>query len=206
VGGHGSYERLFGGAHFFLGPRVAQAVGRFGGVQLDFGYLVGDGRGLPVEAHGLGLAAAVEEGDGPLAAGQGLEPGFEAHLAVGERGLGGRAHAAQVVAGDERGGHHGPHREVGAVFVGGHAVADFQHVGVVPVAGAGVLAQVLLLVHNLHHTKRLPGAVVLDAVEAVVDVARGAPEVAHGGAPLPGLVVAPLTDAEHHRSPGLAQG
>nr|GFD56755.1 hypothetical protein [Tanacetum cinerariifolium] len=43
-----------------------------------------------------------------------------------------------------------------------------------------------------------------DAVEAVVDVARGAPQVAHGRAPFPGFVVAPLADAEYHRPPGLA--
>jgi ABC-type multidrug transport system ATPase subunit len=55
-------------------------------------------------------------------------------LLVGERGLGRRAHLGQVVSRDERCRHDGPHAEMGAAFRVAEAIADLQHVGIVPVS------------------------------------------------------------------------
>ena len=60
------------------------------------------------------------------------------HLAVRQRRLRRRAHAAQVVPGDERRRHDRPHAEVRAPLGVVEAVADLQHVGIVPVPRAGV--------------------------------------------------------------------
>ena len=45
-------------------------------------------------------------------------------------------------------GQHGPDRQMGAVFILADAVADLQHVQIVPVAGPGELAQAVLLVED----------------------------------------------------------
>ena len=107
-------------------------------------------------------------------------------FAVGEDGddLGG--HGGEVVAGQERRGEHGPEGHVGAVFVEGElAVADLEHVGVVPVAGGGVLGEAGLAEADPGH-----------AVVAGVDVVGGAPEVgADRRAPLPYGVAAVLAEA-----------
>src|SRR5207253_2913618 len=60
----------------------------------------------------------------------------------------------------------------------------------------------LLHIQNLHHAPLFPGAVILDAVEAVIDVAGCAPEVANFSSPLPGLAAAPFADAEDDGTPG----
>ena len=87
---------------------------------------------------------------------------------VGEDGLDFGLHVGQVVAGEKGCGEHGPPGEVGAVFGERQlAVADFEHVGVVPVAGAGVAGESGLLAGD-----------VVDALPAGFDVAGGAPEVA----------------------------
>ena len=56
-------------------------------------------------------------------------------------------HVGQVVAGQQWRGQHGPHGKVRAVLGQRQlAVAHFQHVGIVPVAGPGIVRQPLLLV------------------------------------------------------------
>ena len=120
-----------------------------------------------------------------------------------------------------RGGHHAPDREVGAVLAVRHliidavhrdAVADFQHVRVVPVAGAGVLPQGLVLVDDLEHALGLPAAASVFVIgrlhgqESGADVARGPPGVADVRGPFPGLAGAPFADAEENGPSGPSQG
>ena len=128
-------------------PEVADFVRAFDADVAPFGGDLGGG------------VAAVEEADGVAAIGQRLGPDFDGaflgdadalfaelvlidgddffvHEDVGDR----RLHVADVVAGEQGRGQQAPEAHVGLVFGVGHAaVADFQHVGVVPVAGAGVL-------------------------------------------------------------------
>src|ERR671920_412052 len=59
---------------------------------------------------------------------------------------------------------------------------------------------------NRQHAVLLPRPVVFHAVEAVVYVARRPPEVSYLLAPHPGLVRAPLADAQDHRASGCVEG
>src|SRR6185312_13364719 len=63
----------------------------------------------------------------------------------------GRVGVGEVGAGDEGCGHFGPEGELALVFGGAHAVADFEHVGVVPVAGGGVGGEGDVLVEDVEH-------------------------------------------------------
>jgi len=116
---------------------------------------------------------------------------------------------AEVVAGHEGGGEDAPEGEVCAGLGKREPVAaDFHHVGVVPVIGAGVLGEavgalrvgdeVVLQIEDLLPS-HLPAFL---AVVGVVDVAGGAPEVADVGGPFPGLGAAPFADAQDHRASG----
>src|SRR5258708_12190857 len=79
-----------------------------------------------------------------------------------------------------------------AIFYGGHAaIADFEHVGIIPVAGASVGFQADLQIQNL-----CPTQLVFLAIPAIGDVTSGAPEVADVAGPEPGFVGAPLAEAE----------
>ncbi len=95
-------------------------------------------------------------------------------------------HGADVVAGQQRRGHQRPQAHVGAVLVVGHvAVADLQHVGVVPVARAGVGRSRNLLLDIADH-----------ALPRVADVAGGAPQIAaHLRSPLLHAAHAVLAEA-----------
>jgi hypothetical protein len=66
-------------------------------------------------------------------------------VGVGEDRRHVRGHRAQIVARDERRRQHAPQREVGAILDGGHPVANLEHVGIVPVPGAGERTQCLSL-------------------------------------------------------------
>ena len=134
-------------AEVFLFPNVAE-VGAFG--EADLREVDGDFAAVP---------CAVEEADGDAAATEGFGPDVEVaafieavallaervlidgdRVLVHEDGLVGVGHFAEVVAGEQRRGEDDPEAHVGTVLVGGHlAVADLEHVGVVPVAGAAVL-------------------------------------------------------------------
>ena len=158
-----------------------------------------EAEGGEVEMEGMGgdaVAARVEDGDGHGSAGERAGPDFDFtvsvdaaglvaeavlidgdDVSVGEDGLDFRLHVGQVIAGEQGRGEHGPHGEVGAVLGEGElAVADFEHVGVVPVAGACVFFKSGLLLKDG-----------VDAVPVGIDVAGGAPGVAaEGGRPFPG--------------------
>ncbi len=83
-----------------------------------------------------------------------------------------------------------------AVFVVGHAaVADFEHIRVVPRARPGGRRVLRRNVEVRQH-----------AVPAVLDVVGGAPQVPRRGSPAPRLVRAPFADAEHDRAAGLREG
>ena len=76
------------------------------------------------------------------------------------------------------------------------AVADFEHVGIVPMAGAGVGFEALLLAEDG-----------VDAVPVGIDVAGGAPEVAaERGRPLPHGVPAVLAEREDDGAAGGLEG
>ena len=94
-------------------------------------------------------------------------------------------------------GEDGPQAHMGAVFIGGHAaVADLQHVGIVPVSRAGVFGDRRLGIDDLHHP-----------LVGVVYVAGGAPQIATDlRAPLPHALAAVLAEAVHDRTLGGPQG
>ena len=107
-------------------------------------------------------------------------------LRVHQDRLGLVRHRPQVVARNQGGREHGPETHVRAVFIGVHAaVADLQHVGVVPVARTGVRRNSDLAEADLVHG--IPG---------VADVARRPPQVAADlGSPRPDIRQAVLAQA-----------
>src|SRR4051794_3155683 len=92
---------------------------------------------------------------------------------------------------------------MGAVFVLAHAVAHFEHVHVVPVAGPGELAQAGLPVEDAQYAQASRETGAEFAVEAIIDIGRGAPRMANLAGPLPRLAHAPFAQAEQHRPAGL---
>src|SRR5712692_3975021 len=117
---------------------------------------------------------------------------------VGEDFLDVWRHVFQIVSGHERSREHAPEAEVGAVFSGGHAaIADFEHVGIVPMARAGVSFQTDLQIQNLG-----PAQPIFFAIPTIGDVAGGAPEIADIARPEPGFVAAPFAEAENDRAAG----
>ena len=76
------------------------------------------------------------------------------HFLVGQNVADLGAHAADIVAGHQRRRQQAPHAEVRAILGGGHAaIADFQHVGIVPVARSGIGLQTILQIQDLHHAE-----------------------------------------------------
>jgi hypothetical protein len=91
---------------------------------------------------------------------------------------------------------HAPQAHVQAIFVGGHpAIADLEHVRVVPVARLGMLDDLKLSEADALH--RFP---------AVADVEGSAPQIAAGlGAPLPHVARAVIAEAIDDGAAGLQQ-
>src|ERR1019366_2399245 len=116
---------------------------------------------------------------------------------VGEDGLDLRLHVGQVIAGEKRRGEHGPHGEVVAIFSQCEpAVANLEHVGIVPVAGAGVFGEACILIDDVD-----------DAHPVGPDVAGGAPEVAaERRSPLPRSVQAVLAKGVNDGAAGGLEG
>src|SRR5436190_10230228 len=83
-----------------------------------------------------------------------------------------------------------------SIFILTHPVPDFHHVGIIPVIRTRMFAQVFLHIQNLQYAPGFPAAVVLYTIEAVINVARRTPEVAHRFSPLPWFIVAPFTETE----------
>src|SRR5216684_1584153 len=208
VGGDLGGEGGGGFAEVFFGPDVADGGGEMAGIAEVF-----PGN----RDFGVG-GAAIEQHDGAAAVFHLFSPHFGvAVLAdaaalhakgilvdgddflVGEDVLDLRRHVLQIVSGHERSGEDAPKAEVRAVLGGDHAaVADFEHIGIIPVARAGVGFQANLQVQNLREAKAT-----LLAFPTVGDVASGAPEVANVSGPEPRLVRAPLAEAENN---GAARG
>ncbi len=97
---------------------------------------------------------------------------------IGENLLNLGLHIAQIVAGDEWGGQDRPQAEVRAIFSFGHAaIADFEHVGIVPVSGPSERIEANLQIDNVGHTQfaATPVGPLLLALPLVRNVAGGAP-------------------------------
>nr|GEU28380.1 hypothetical protein [Tanacetum cinerariifolium] len=207
------------------GPYVGPAEHRFFEIRRALVQVIVNVVLPPVEAHRRRRCAAIEYHQRPLAVVERLgpvlhvarvqeAPSGDAQLVLvdrnrilaGQRAVRGSRHLADVVPQDQRRRQHGPRREMRAVFVVGHALAHFQHVHIVPVARTGVLAQACLLVEDAHHAPRRERPLAEFAVPARVDIARGAPRMAHVLRPLPWLGVAPLANAEQHRAARAADG
>ena len=75
------------------------------------------------------------------------------HLLIHDDLAGCLTHGAQIVAKNQRTGHHTPHGEVGTILILRHAIAYLQHIGVVPIALACILAQGIIELDALHHTE-----------------------------------------------------
>ena len=133
---------------------------------------------------------------------------------VGEDGGDFGGHLADIVAGDQRCGEDAPKAEMCARLGKGQAlVANLEHVGVVPMAGAGIFADAIALaVGGLHlgileveddFPALLP---TLLAIIAVHDVASRAPEMANILGPFPGFGAAPFADTENDGPLGRVKG
>ena len=92
-----------------------------------------------------------------------LIDGYHAAVEQYREGLG--VDRAYVVAQYERCREHAPHREVRTILIVRQSVAHFEHVGVVPVAGAGVTPQTGGHVEDVHHAPCAPRAVFEHLVE-----------------------------------------
>ena len=99
---------------------------------------------------------------------------------------------------------------MGAVFGRGHAaVADFEHVWIVPVSRARMGIQFGVRVNDVEHaiTAAVPRAPFLLTGPAVLNVVRGAPEISPDFfAPEPRLRLSPLTDTQHDGATAGIQG
>ena len=90
------------------------------------------------------------------------------HLAIHQDALRLVGHRTQVVARDQRRGQQRPQAHVRAVLIGRHAaVADLQHVGIIPVPGFGIGGDLELAEANAVH-----------GLPAVADIAGRAPQIA----------------------------
>ena len=94
-----------------------------------------------------------------------------------------RRHVAQVIARYQRRSHDCPQAEVRAILGRGHAaVADFEHVGIIPVTWSGKGVQFGVFINDVEHAiaAAVARAPLLFACPAVLNVAGRAPEVAAG--------------------------
>ncbi len=127
-----------------------------------------------------------------LVDGDGLEVGQDADRR--------RAHAAEVVPGDEWGGHVTPEAEQAAVLgLGQSGHADDHHVRVVPAPGRRELGQLLVGEGDAQG----PGPV---GFARAADVGRRPPQMTDGACPGPGIAVAPGAKAVDDGSSGSALG
>src|SRR5215831_18977811 len=113
---------------------------------------------------------------------------------VRQQGSGRWRHGGEIVAGKERCRKQSPKTHVRPIFLLVHAaIADLEHVGIVPMSRAGIARDIDLTEAYGRH-----------AEVAVGNVLGGTPEVAaHRGAPLPDIVLAILTQAVDDGPAGL---
>ena len=133
---------------------------------------VGEIEVLPVQFAGDILTRRIKDGECPIATSQGFEPELQAfmiaevqalnaecilvdgnHLLIHDDLAGSLTHGAQVVAQNQRTCHHTPHGEVSTILILRHAIAYLQHIGVIPIALACILAQGIIELDALHHTE-----------------------------------------------------
>src|SRR5258706_3890100 len=108
-------------------------------------------------------------------------------LGVGQVFLGLGGHGSQVVSCEQGRGQDRPKRHVRTIFVAFHAaVANLQHVWIVPVSGTGKFLQAILAESNHRHS-----------VVVIRDVSRGAPEISGSRTPTPRSFHAPVANAEY---------
>lgn len=212
-------ERLARVAGVLLRPHVAHLVGA----------AIERPEAIPVDGEVGRGAGGVQRAHGPIATAEGLDPNLDVLRRLGERAealfaelvlvdgddvlvgenradLG--LHVRDVVAGHEGRGEHAPEGKMRARLGEREAaVADFKHVGIVPVAGTGELVEAVgadvVDKTVLEIEEPLPaGFPAFATIVGVVDVTGGAPEMADVGGPLPRLVLAPLADRKNHRPAG----
>src|SRR5208282_1845042 len=95
------------------------------------------------------------------------------------------------------------------IFRRGHsAISDFEHVGIIPVSGAGEGFETDLLVEDVEHSiaTTIAGLPFLFALPSVFDVARGTPEISYTVRPEPRFARAPFTNTEYDRPSGGIEG
>src|SRR6516162_557586 len=95
-----------------------------------------------------------------------------------------------------------------AIFGNGHAaIADFEHVGIIPMARTSEGFEADLQVKDIEHSVFAAGPVgpFFLAGPFVADVSGSAPQIADAFAQKPGFGGAPLADAEDDGPPGREQ-
>src|SRR5579864_6449060 len=96
-----------------------------------------------------------------------------------------------------------------AVLGGGHsAIADFQHVRIVPVPRPGVGFQSDLFVHDVEHAvaAAIARTPLFLSRPAILNVIGGAPPISAAlSPPKPWTMTPPLADAQHNRTPACIQ-
>jgi len=104
-------------------------------------------------------------------------------------------HLCDVATDDKRCLGKSPEREMCAVFISGHAaVANLQHVGIVPATRTSIISPEIVLIDDASH-----------AVPVVTNVSGGTPAVADGLGPLGRIVNTPFTHGEEDGSACLVQ-
>ena len=83
---------------------------------------------------------------------------------------------------------------------GQRPVPDLKHIGIIPMAGAGICSDLGKKINDLNHSLSTP---VIFAVKTVDDIFGRSPEVAYAGCPFPGLVYTPFANTEYNRPAGL---
>src|SRR4051794_17066409 len=121
---------------------------------------------------------------------------YRNHFFVGQDVVNFRFHIAQIVTRDQRRGKDRPQAEVSAIFFVGHAaIANLEHVGIVPVARAGKTVEPILQIEDVEHSKM----VFVFALPLIAYVTRGTPKIStHSFAPEPRFSSTPFTNAQHN--------
>src|SRR3569833_1444641 len=112
------------------------------------------------------------------------------------------AHIGEVITGNKRRGYHAPEAKVCALLFRTKAtIPNFQHIRVIPVAGARIFFKAVLHVQDSDHASAPYLSIACHYfTPLVLDIAGGAPQVASTAGPIPGVAVAPFANAEHYRT------
>src|SRR5258708_4393759 len=127
------------------------------------------------------------------------------HFLVRENSANLRLHVAQIVARDQGSSQNRPKTEVGAVFRRGHsAIADFEHVRIIPVSRPGKGLKTNLQIQDVEHAvgATITGFPFLFALPSVLDVSGGAPKISYPVPPDPWPAGTPFANAEDNSPAG----